>query len=29
MKTQIVYTPELEDWLFHVLLSFGAFATLA
>jgi hypothetical protein len=29
MRVQIVYTPEFEDWLFHVLLPFGAYATLA
>jgi hypothetical protein len=29
MRVQIVYKPEFEDWLFHVLLPFGAYATLA
>ncbi len=29
MRMQSVYTPELEDWLFHVLLPFAAYATLA
>jgi hypothetical protein len=29
MRRQIVYTPEFEDWLFHVLLPFAAYATLA
>ena len=29
MQIQIVYTPESEDWLFHVLLPFAAYATLA
>lgn len=29
MQRQIVYTPEFEDWLFHVLLPFAAYATLA
>ncbi len=29
MRVQIVYTPEFEDWLFHVLLPFAAYATLA
>jgi hypothetical protein len=29
MRMQIVYTPEFEDWLFHVLLPFAAYATLA
>jgi hypothetical protein len=29
MQRQIVYTPELEDCLFHVLLPFAAYATLA
>jgi hypothetical protein len=28
MKVQIVYTPEFEDWLFHVLLPFLAYAIL-
>lgn len=29
MQRQIVYTPEFEDRLFHVLLPFAAYATLA
>lgn len=29
MRTQTVYTPQFEDWLFHVLLPFAAYATLA
>jgi hypothetical protein len=29
MRVQAVYTPEFEDWLFHVLLPFAAYATLA
>ena len=29
MQMQTVYTPEFEDWLFHVLLPFAAYATLA
>jgi len=29
MRVQIVYTPEFEDWLFHFLLPFAAYATLA
>ncbi len=29
MRMQIIYTPEFEDWLFHVLLPFAAYATLA
>jgi hypothetical protein len=29
MRVQVAYTPELEDWLFHVLLPFAAYATLA
>lgn len=29
MRMQIVYTPEFEDWLFHVLLPFAAYTTLA
>ena len=29
MQRQIVYTPEFEDWLFHVLLPLAAYATLA
>src|SRR5437660_10498279 len=29
MRVQIVYTPEFEDWLFHVLLPFAAYLLLA
>lgn len=29
MRKQSAYTPEFEDWLFHVLLPFAAYATLA
>src|SRR5579864_9064317 len=29
MRTQTVYTPQFEDWLFHVLLPCAAYATLA
>jgi hypothetical protein len=29
MRTQTVYTPQVEDWLFHVLLPCAAYATLA
>jgi hypothetical protein len=29
MRTQSVYTPQLEDWLFHVLLPVTAYGTLA
>jgi hypothetical protein len=29
MRVQVAYTPELEDWLFHLLLPFAAYATLA
>ena len=29
MRMQIAYTPEFEDWLFHALLPFAAYATLA
>jgi hypothetical protein len=29
MRTQTAYKPEFEDWLFHVLLPFAAYATLA
>ena len=29
MRTQTAYRPELEDWLFHALLPFAAYATLA
>jgi hypothetical protein len=28
MRKQSVYTPQFEDWLFHVLLPFAAYATL-
>jgi len=28
MRTQTVYTPEFEDWLFHALLPLAAYATL-
>jgi hypothetical protein len=28
MRRQSVYTPEFEDWLFHVLLPLAAYATL-
>ena len=28
-QAQIVYKPEFEDWLFHVLLPFAAYTTLA
>ena len=28
MQAQIVYKPEFEDWLFHVLLPFAAYTTL-
>ena len=28
MQTQTAYQPEFEDWLFHVLLPFAAYATL-
>jgi len=28
MRMQTVYTPEFEDWLFHVLLPFAAYAIL-
>ena len=28
MRVQVAYTPELEDWLFHFLLPFVAYATL-
>src|SRR5205814_10470713 len=27
MRIQSVYRPELEDWLFHVLLPFAAYAS--
>jgi hypothetical protein len=29
MRVQNVYQPEFEDWLFHALLPFAAYATLA
>ena len=29
MQVQAVYQPEFEDWLFHVLLPFASYATLA
>jgi hypothetical protein len=29
MRTQSVYMPVFEDWLFHVLLPFAAYTTLA
>src|ERR1051326_1671880 len=29
MRLQAAYKPEFEDWLFHVLLPFAAYATLA
>jgi len=29
MRMQNVYTPQFEDWLFHVLLPFAAYVTLA
>jgi hypothetical protein len=29
MRVQTAYKPEFEDWLFHVLLPFAAYATLA
>jgi hypothetical protein len=29
MRTQTVYQPEFEDWLFHSILPFAAYATLA
>jgi hypothetical protein len=29
MRKQTVYAPEFEDWLFHFLLPFAAYATLA
>ncbi|HEY8226478.1 MAG TPA: hypothetical protein VIG25_14455 [Pyrinomonadaceae bacterium] len=29
MRTQTVYKPVFEDWLFHVLLPFAAYAMLA
>lgn len=29
MRRQTAYTPEFEDWLFHVVLPFVAYATLA
>jgi hypothetical protein len=29
VRLQTVYRPEVEDWLFHVLLPFAAYVTLA
>ena len=29
MRMQSVYSPQFEDWLFHVLLPFAAYGTLA
>ncbi|MFL6436974.1 MAG: hypothetical protein ACJ71Q_05295 [Terriglobales bacterium] len=29
IRAQSIYTPQAEDWLFHVLLPFAAYATLA
>jgi hypothetical protein len=29
MRKQTVYAPQFEDWLFHVLLPFAAYGTLA
>jgi len=29
MRTQAIYTPQFEDWLFHVLLPCAAYATVA
>ena len=29
LRLQTLYKPGFEDWLFHVLLPFGAYATLA
>jgi hypothetical protein len=29
MRTQSVYEPQFEDWLFHVLLPFAAYAAVA
>jgi hypothetical protein len=29
MRSQTVYQPEFEDWLFHLLLPLGPYATLA
>ena len=29
MRVQTIYTPVFEDWLFHVLLPFAAYATIA
>jgi len=28
MRAQTIYRPVFEDWLFHVLLPFSAYATL-
>jgi hypothetical protein len=29
MRVRTVYQPDFEDWLFHVLLPFAAYAVLA
>ena len=29
MRTQSMYAPQFEDWVFHVVLPFGAYAMLA
>jgi hypothetical protein len=29
MRVQTIYAPVLEDWLFHVLLPFAAYAAIA
>jgi hypothetical protein len=29
MRTQTIYQPVFEDWLFHAILPFVAYATLA
>jgi hypothetical protein len=29
MRTQSIYAPQFEDWVFHVLLPLAAYATLA
>ena len=29
MRAQAIYTPELEDWMFHFVLPFAAYLTLA
>jgi len=28
MRVQTAYSPEFEDWLFHAILPFAAYATL-